>query len=115
MRLLQPIGEFLLGEAKRLERRRKNLTREDPFTDVRRVVDNAAYDSEAREQFGHEKTAAMKKHLERHLVQVKKALTRVKIGKYGLCEKCGQMIDTDRLTVVPESTLCIQCEKKKGQ
>jgi RNA polymerase-binding transcription factor DksA len=37
----------------------------------------------------------------------------VKLGKYGICEKCGKMIDTDRLAINPEATTCIDCEKDK--
>ena len=54
-----------------------------------------------------------KKKLNQKSKQIKKALKRVKIGKYGICEECGKMINTDRLAVFPEATLCITCEKKK--
>jgi len=114
-KLLRPIGKFLSLEAKRLERRKINLAKQDPFSDARRLIDNAASDSDANEQVGHEKATAMKKHVDRRLIQIKKALSRVKIGKYGLCEKCGRLIDTDRLMLMPEATLCVQCEKKKGK
>jgi len=33
-------------------------------------------------------------------------------GKYGICDKCGEMIDTDRLAVRPEATVCMTCEKE---
>jgi len=49
----------------------------------------------------------------RKIVQTRRALTRIKIGKYGICEKCGNLIDTDRLMVMPEATLCVNCERKK--
>ncbi|MBI4999343.1 TraR/DksA C4-type zinc finger protein [Candidatus Gottesmanbacteria bacterium] len=32
---------------------------------------------------------------------------------YGICERCGKMIDTDRLAVMPAAELCLECEKKK--
>ncbi len=40
-------------------------------------------------------------------------MAMVKIGKYGVCEKCGKMIDTERLMIMPETTICVSCEKKK--
>ena len=40
-------------------------------------------------------------------------MSRIKIGKYGLCERCAKFIDTDRLMILPESTLCVVCEKLK--
>jgi len=110
---VEPIGRFLRREQKRLEKRRNEIREADPFEDVRRVSDNAAPDADAAEQFGHERAKAMREQVERKQIQIKKALARIKIGKYGICEKCGQMIDTDRLMIMPETTFCIKCEKKK--
>ena len=110
---LEPIKHFLAREERRLEKRKKALTKVDPFEDVRRLSDNAAPDADAAEQVGHERASAMKKQIDRKLIQVRKALARIKIGKYGICEKCGKMIDTDRLMVIPEATVCVKCKKKK--
>ena len=107
--LLKPIGDFLSHEAKKLERQKKDIQAEDPFKDTSRVTDNASPDTDAAEQFGHQKATAFQSQVDRHLIQIKKALARIRIGKYGLCEQCGKMIDTDRLMVVPEATLCAQC------
>ena len=113
MNILRPIGDFLSREIKKLERRKKDLSSNDPFTDTSRVIDNAASDQDATEQVGHAQVSAMQSQIDRKLIQLKKALSRVKIGKYGICEKCHRMIDTDRLIVMPEATLCAQCAKKK--
>jgi len=114
-KVVEPIGRFLRREEKRLEKRKKEITETDPFEDVRRLSDNAAPDADAAEQVGHERASAMKRQVERKLIQIRKALTRIKIGKYAICEKCGQMVDTDRLIVMPEATVCIKCEKKKAR
>jgi len=113
MNILRPIGDFLSGEIKKLERRKKELSTSDPFTDTSRVIDNAASDQDATEQVGHAQVSAMQIQVDRKLIQLKKALSQIKIGKYGICEKCHRMIDTDRLMVMPEATLCAQCAKKK--
>jgi len=55
----------------------------------------------------------LEKKLTRTLIEIRKTLTRIRLGKYGTCEKCGQMIDTDRLAIKPTATACIKCEKKK--
>ncbi|MBU3957393.1 TraR/DksA C4-type zinc finger protein [Patescibacteria group bacterium] len=112
-KVIEPIGRFLRREEKKLVKRKKEITKADPFEDVRRLSDNAAADADAAEQVGHERARAMRDQVDRKLIQVKKALTRIKIGKYAICEKCGQMIDTDRLMIMPETTVCIKCEKKK--
>ena len=95
--------------------KKKEIVKADPFEDIRRLSDNAAADADAAEQFGHERAKAMRDQVDRKLIQIRKALTQIKIGKYAICEKCGQMIDTDRLMVMPEATVCIKCEKKKAR
>lgn len=111
-KVLEPIRAFLTGEAKKLEKRQEELKQADPFNDPDRVLDNAAIDTEAAEQAGHERVTALKEQAGRHLIQVRKALTRIRLGKYGICEKCEQMIDTDRLMIMPETAVCAECAKK---
>lgn len=111
--LLVPVGQFLQTRLKLLERRKKVIEKDDPFKDPGRLLDNASPDTDAAEQFGHARTSAIKTELARMAVQTRKALTRIKIGKYGICEDCGQMIDTDRLIVYPEATKCVKCEVKR--
>ncbi len=114
-KLVEPIGRVLRREDKKLEIRKQEISQSDPFKDVRRLSDNAAPDADAEEQFGHERAKAMREQVEKKQIQIRKALSRIKIGKYGICEKCNQMIDTDRLMIMPEATICIKCEKKKSK
>ncbi|KKS33091.1 MAG: Transcriptional regulator, TraR/DksA family [Candidatus Amesbacteria bacterium GW2011_GWA2_42_12] len=111
--VVAPVEKFLDEKLSVLEKRKKELSKEDPFMDTSRLNDNAAVDSDAAEQFGHLRVSAMKNTLDRTIIQVRKALSRIKIGKYGICETCGSFIDTDRLMILPETTVCIKCEKKK--
>ncbi|HKC04766.1 MAG TPA: TraR/DksA C4-type zinc finger protein [Patescibacteria group bacterium] len=111
--LLTPVAQFLSARLSVLEKRKKQISKEDPFKDVNRVDDNAAPDIEADEQFGHARTSAIKTEIGKAIIQIRKALTRVRIGKYGICEECGQMIDTDRLIAFPEATLCTKDSRKR--
>lgn len=111
--LLIPVANFLKVKLSSLEKRKKAIAEEDPFADTARVLDNASPDTDAAEQFGHARTSALQKELARKMIQIKKALTAIKIGKYGLCEECGKMIDTDRLMAFPETTFCVACERKR--
>ena len=110
--LLKPVGIFLKQRLASLRINRKKISSEDPFNDKTRDLNNAAADTEAEEQFGHARVSAIKSELNAKARQIKKALNRVKKGKYGICEVCGNMIDTDRLAIYPEATKCIKCEKK---
>lgn len=111
-RLLAPIGAFLTNQLQVLERRRAWLDSDDPFI-TGREDSLASPDTNASEQFGHARIEAVRNQLDKRIIQVRKALARVKVGSYGTCERCGKMIDTDRLMVFPEATLCVICEMKK--
>lgn len=111
--VLKPVSDFLSARLHILQKRQKEIKSEDPFKDTSRTIDNAASDIEADEQFGHARTTALSGSLSRRIIQIRKALTRIKLGKYGICEECGQMIDTDRLIAFPEATLCAKDARKR--
>ena len=111
--LVTPIANVLRSSLKRLKFRKKEISKEDPFKNKARLSDNASPDADAEEQFGHARTSAIKEQIDRQIIQTRKALTRIKIGKYGICEDCGNMIDTDRLIAYPEATLCAKCKAKR--
>lgn len=112
IKLLKPVSHFLSSQLHNLEQRKKSITEEDPFKNVSRISDNASPDADAEEQFGHARVSAIGEQIDRKIIQTRRALARIKVGSYGICEKCGNMIDTDRLIIKPEATLCINCEKK---
>ncbi len=112
-RLVAPVKNFLQSKLRLLERRKKGIEKEDPFSDTSRIIDNASPDTDAAEQFGHARTTAIKEQIDRKIIQTKKALAQIKVGKYGVCEECGRMIDTDRLMAYPEATLCATDAAKK--
>jgi RNA polymerase-binding transcription factor DksA len=111
--LIRPVTLFLQSSLKLLERRKKEIGTEDPFKDTTRLANNASPDSDAEEQYGHARTSAIRDELNKKIIQTRKALTMIKLGKYGICEDCGKMIDTDRLMVFPETTLCANDAKKR--
>lgn len=112
MMILKPLSDHLKKEEKKLEKRKKDLVKEDPFTKTDRVNENAAVDADAAEQTGHERVTAILSEVNKGLIQVRKALTRIKLGRYGTCEKCGGLIDTDRLAANPTAEYCLKCVKK---
>lgn len=109
--VLLPIKKFLLNEVKRMQRRKKELEKSDPFHDSQRASNNSL-EEDVDEQLGHSDVEAKAKFLSIQIVKMRKALTRMKLGRYGICVKCGQMIDTDRLAVRPEASTCIKCREE---
>ena len=110
-KFLGPIAKYFEKQKKKTQKQISLVEKEDPFADTDRLIDNAASDTEAKEQFGHLRAESLKKQLIGRLQKIEKALFRVKKGKYGSCEKCGKMIDTDRLAANPTATLCLKCEE----
>ncbi len=111
--VVRPVANFLSAKLNKLQKRKKEVEKEDPFKNTNRLLDNASPDSEAAEQFGHASTNAVRQQLDRAIIQTRKALTRIKLGKYGICEECGLLIDTDRLMIYPEATLCAKDAAKR--
>jgi RNA polymerase-binding protein DksA len=57
------------------------------------------------------KNLALKRHLERLLAQIEAAVSRIEQGVYGLCERCGQAINPERLEALPYATTCLNCAR----
>jgi len=111
-RLTKNIEVFLEKKLLKLKRSEKSLKANDPFSDEQRTGNNSM-EEDLDEQIGHFDTEIKVSFVKKQIVQIRKALTRLKIGKYGVCEKCGKMIDTDRLSVGPEVTICLNCERER--
>lgn len=111
--LLLEIRKQLEEEKKLLEARIDELMKQDPFSDPDRLTDNAALDRDADEESSHDRFAAMIEELQQKRKDIDDTLLRVSDGTYGFCTNCKQMIDTDRLSILPTATLCRTCEDKK--
>ncbi len=110
--VLAPIVRFLRGEEKKLKTSRKELKQQDPFIVGNRDEDNSV-DADVAENVEHDRSYALRRQVNRSIVGIRKTLTRIKLGKYGICTSCGKMIDTDRLAIRLTAEYCIDCEKQK--
>lgn len=112
-KLLDELRVHLEEEKKKLIVQMTDLSAQDPFSDPDRANDNAASDSEANEESSHDRFAAMLDALKIKLGNIDAALARISDGSYGFCTNCREMIDTDRLAILPTATLCLSCERQK--
>ena len=110
-KLLLPILSYLKKEERKLKRKKKDLKEGDHVTNKGRVDDNADLICEAAEQEGHQRYEALTREIDKILIRIKKAMTRIKLGKYGICDGCGKMIDTDRLAIDPTASRCVNCKR----
>jgi DnaK suppressor protein len=51
----------------------------------------------------------------RELAAIDDALTRMREGRYGVCEGCGENISLARLQALPDATYCIRCQHDMEQ
>ena len=65
---------------------------------------------DAVEAIGNEVDEGMEQDLEASLDEVDAALQRLVAGTYGTCVDCGQPIPDQRLTALPASARCIECQ-----
>jgi RNA polymerase-binding transcription factor DksA len=108
---LQNVKRLLFREKREVEKELKNLKKGDPFFQEERLTSNEPA-TDAQEFESHERITAQAATLNRILLQIKKALSRIGVGKYGKCEKCGREIGPERLKVLPAATLCLVCERE---
>jgi YteA family regulatory protein len=80
------------------------------------VSELSAYDNHpadlGTETFEREKDLGILDALRIKMKNVDHALERMKEGEYGLCERCGSEIPTERLNAIPETSYCIDCQKE---
>ncbi len=75
--------------------------------------DNTGDEADAAFDSAGEEMASQLAELEaKELVQIERALLRLKQGTYGSCEGCGEKIPLGRLNALPYSTLCISCKRE---
>lgn len=110
-KLTRRVKKYLEKRIVELKKSEKKLKRGDPFSDSARATNNSL-EEDVDEQIGHFESEIKVGFIKKQIIEFHKALTKIKIGKYGICDKCGEMIDTDRLAVRPEATVCMACEKE---
>lgn len=106
------IQQKLETERRKLLNQIEELKKDDPFSDPNHAFDNAAVDTDVREQTGHDTIEAEIKDLEKRLFDIDNALKKIYKSGYGTCEKCKRLIPMARLNLIPEAQYCIDCERK---
>jgi len=111
-KLQKKLAEVLHKEVKKLQKHIEELKKSDPFADPDHASDNAAVDTDVREQVGHDTIEAEVKDLQKKLTDINLALSKMAKGKYGICERCGNPIPLPRLKILPEARFDVECEQK---
>jgi DnaK suppressor protein len=105
-------------EKERAELVRLRETREEILEDIEglrtelRSMAEPSADEADVDAYEREKTWALLQRLQSKLESVERAIQAAEKGTYGICEDCGQRIDPARLEILPEATLCLDCQRK---
>jgi len=79
--------------------------------ELRNMAEPSA-DEADMDAYEREKTWALIRTLERKVDSVEHALRLARNGTYGICESCSNRIDPARLEIIPETTLCLECQRQ---
>jgi len=103
---------------KRLEEDQERLKKEmhrNAEQEADRGSDLSDYDNHpsdaASDTFDRTKLFALDENCREILEQIEEALRKIEDGSYGLCNRCQQPINVERLKVIPYATLCINCKE----
>jgi DnaK suppressor protein len=80
---------------------------DDAAIDVERGFADSAHSTAERARM-----IAVMKALRANLRWVNRALTKMDLGTYGTCERCGNEIPIERLEALPWAILCVECARK---
>ncbi len=110
---LASIRNILSSQEKRVAREKERLAKESLAARPEiGSIRSPEFVEEATEGMSQERLEAERGILEKLLMETRLALSKIKIGKYGICENCAQPIDRPRLKVYPQARYCLDCEKK---
>jgi DnaK suppressor protein len=108
---LTKLKSYLLRQQQQVEEEIKSLETDDPVL-MDAVAESSEPGTDSFQADIHSRLVAAKTDLSGLLINIKSSLSKMNKGTYGVCEKCGKQIETERLEAMPTATLCITCSKK---
>jgi len=78
-----------------------------------RETGSAALEQAADEVEEYNTLLSIEYSLELWLKNINLSLEKIKMGKYGICEKCQKRIKEERLKIYPAAQYCLNCKKPK--
>lgn len=106
----------LLNEQKDALRKQLQEMGADP--DQENTVDGLDFDfgfaDSAQSTAERNKVLAVIERLRENLHDVDIALGKIDKGTYGVCERCGEPINAERLEAIPYARLCVKCKQKES-
>ena len=106
-------SSFVAQEREKLLEEQAHVVAElDNLRDLMQAEVDVEPDEGDTEIFEREKNAALIAVLERRLLDIETALKSIEKGEYGICSRCNNPIEIERLEVKPDATLCLNCQRE---
>src|SRR3989338_11259487 len=111
--LLDKARKDLTAQESRLAQEKERLSKESLVARPEvGSIPSAEFVEQATEGLSQERLDVEQGILEKILMETRLALSKFKIGKYGICENCGRRIERARLKIYPQARYDLDCEKK---
>lgn len=107
---INKIKSLLTKKEKELDAEQRQLLSEDPYMVPGRDNENE-YIDDVNEDIEKNLTDIKLSRVNELKLNVRKALAKIKLGKYGYCDVCGGPIGEKRLEAYPEATTCVKHSK----
>jgi len=101
----------------------ENITVQEELARTREQIARLEKALEARPDYGlgqgdpaivrWELNQALLQQSRERVANLEQALSRLEQGTYGTCSRCGGPIHPDRLAVLPDVRMCIDCAREK--
>lgn len=111
IRTLNTIKKYLLRQQREVEKNLKEVEKDDPAT-APALAEASEPGTDSWIAQSHISALALLSTLRKTAGSIKKALSKIKNGSYGKCERCGKRIETSRLLVMPTTPYCVSCSQK---
>jgi RNA polymerase-binding protein DksA len=108
-KLLLQMKEDVLRELKHFETNQRDSAKEMAGEVSNFMTHPADMGSVMQER---EKAFWLASHGREILMQINDALMRIENGTYGMCEACGQAINAERLSALPHTAMCLDCQEE---
>ncbi len=103
---LEQIRDTLLNKWRKIEKNSvRDLDHQEDLSFAHAEIIDIA---QSLEQVGRD--TSLKEAERRDLLAIEKALAKMSVGNFGVCEECSEEIPAKRLLVIPEARLCAQCQ-----
>jgi DnaK suppressor protein len=107
---LESLRAALEGQRSELRRELRELGA-DPDSDELAFADDRGFADRSHSTEERSRLLSVSRSLRANLREVDAALVKIAGGTYGVCERCGNSIDLERLEAIPWAALCIDCKR----